>query len=237
MQKRRARRGKECNPLKMRGRELKWACPLCFKENRMDEFTMIVEGVMFRDKIMAQKACHEAESIQYVRSKLDMENPRMVLEMYHKLLKENVFETVVGLMYLKELQSYLLMSPELAGEELQAIELPASFAAETVQEETIEWYAQHLEELKQRERTTGFQKRRAEEREKKSRKQLRFSLMCCLFLFLVAAGMGVITLTGSHPNIINYENKIINKYEAWEADLESREQSLKEQQKESGGAP
>lgn len=69
----------------------------------MNEFEMIVEGVLFTDKIMAQKACHEAESIQYVRGKLDMDNPRMVLEMYRRLLSEHVFETVVGLMYLKEL--------------------------------------------------------------------------------------------------------------------------------------
>lgn len=141
------------------------------------------------------------------------------------------------MMALKELQNYLLMSPELVGEELEAIELPASFTRKEVQEETIEWYAQHLEELKQRERTTGFQKRRAEERAEKSRKHLHFSLMCCLFLFLVAAGMGVITMTSSHPNIINYENQIINKYEAWEADLEQREARLKEQQEELGNNP
>lgn len=197
----------------------------------MDGFEMIVEGVLFTDKIMAQKACREAENIQYVRSKLDMENPRMVLEMYHRLLSEHVFETVVGLMYLKELQCYLLMSPELAGEELQAIELPSSFVGEALQEETIEWYAQNLEEIKQRERTANYLKRRAEEKAEQSRKRLRFSLMCCLFLILVAAGMGVINMTGSNPNIINYENKIIEKYETWEMDLQKREQELKEQQK------
>ena len=203
----------------------------------MNEFEMIVEGVLFTDKSMAQKACHEAESIQYVRGKLDMDNPRMVLEMYRRLLSEHVFETVVGLMYLKELQNYLLMSPELAGEELEAIELPAFCAGEAMQEETIEWYAKNLEEIKQRERMASYRKRRAEEKTQQSQKRLRFSLMLCLFLFLVAAGMGVISMTGSHPNIINYENKIINKYETWEMDLEKREEELKKQQKELGITP
>jgi len=201
----------------------------------MDGFHMIVDGVLFTDRIMAQRACQEAENIQYVRSKLDMKNPKMVLEMYHRLLAEHVFQTVVGLMYLKELQNYLLTSQELVGEELEPIELPESLKGQALQEETIEWYAQHLEETKQRERVAGFMKRRAEEKAQQSQKHLRLSLMLSLFLFLVAAGMGVISMTSSHPNIINYENKLINKYETWETDLENREQSLKEQQKELGG--
>ena len=51
--------------------------------------------------------------------------------------------------------------------------------------------------------------------------------MLSLFLFIVAAGMAVVTLTSEHPNIVNYENKIIEKYEAWETDLENREQIRK----------
>lgn len=95
----------------------------------------------------------------------------------------------------------------------------------------------NLEEIKQRERMASYRKRRAEEKTQQSQKRLRFSLMLCLFLFLVAAGMGVISMTGSHPNIINYENKIINKYETWEMDLEKREEELKKQQKELGITP
>ena len=39
-------------------------------------------------------------------------------------------------------------------------------------------------------------------------------------------------MTDSHPNIINYENKLIEKYQNWEADLESREQALKDREAE-----
>ena len=42
--------------------------------------------------------------------------------------------------------------------------------------------------------------------------------------------MVVITMMDNHPNILNYENKLIQKYETWEKDLEQREQNLKEQQ-------
>lgn len=196
----------------------------------MDGFKMIVDGFVFTDRAMAQKACQEVDGIKYVQSKLDMDNPRMALKMYQKLLAEQVFETPVGLSYLKGLQNYLASSPELAQEKLVPIRFPASWQG--MQEDTIEWYAQNLEEVKQKERAANFVKRRAEEKTEQVKKRLWISLMLSLFLFIVAAGMAVVTLTSEHPNIVNYENKIIEKYETWETDLENREQVLKEREKE-----
>lgn len=55
---------------------------------------------------------------------------------------------------------------------------------------------------------------------------MRFSIAGNLFLVLVVVGMVVITLMDDHPNIINYENKIIDKYTKWEQELEERERNL-----------
>lgn len=284
----------------------------------MDNFKMVVEGFLFTDERMAQAACQEVEGIKYVRERLDMENPHMVLEMYHKLLAEQVFETPVGMMYLKELQDYLLVEPELAEEEIEPIEVfermqsffeqtqmaesgdnqghqseqaseeliqsqqnweqqkesstvqqsegqkkesvqaqqSANQIKESVQaqqsadaanklfqekqlqepktppmeEGTLDWYVEKLEESKRKERDLDFRRRRAEERTKQSRKHLYFSLLGSLFLFLVAAGMVAITFMDQNPNILNYENRIIEKYEMWEAELENREQLLKDKE-------
>lgn len=272
----------------------------------MNDFNMIVEGFLFTDERMAQAACQEVEGIKYVRERLDMENPRMVLEMYHKLLAEQVFETPVGMMYLKELQDYLLMTPEVAEEEIEPIEVfermqpffeqpqtaergmnQGQQSGETkeelfqtkqsegqkkeptqaqrnesqkrevhqeqqsegninepiqekqlqepgtaaMEEGTLDWYVEKLEESKRKERDLDFRRRRAEERTKQSRKHLRFSLLGSLFLFLVAVGMVAVTFMDQNPNIINYENRIIQKYEAWETDLENREQLLKDKER------
>ena len=56
--------------------------------------------------------------------------------------------------------------------------------------------------------------------------------LCPLFLLLVAAGMVAIALLDSTPNIINYENKIQDKYAQWEMDLEEREAKVKEKERE-----
>ncbi len=213
---------------------------------------MIVDGFLFTEEQMAHAACQEADGIKYVRERLDMDNPRMVLEMYHKLLSKQVFETPVGLAYLKEIQNYLTMQPELEGEKIEPIKIvEKSFSPQQMQSnevvpvqegaeaedglhnqesQNLDWYVQKLEEAKQKERLLNHKRSRAEEKMKQSHKYLRYSLLGSLFLFIVATGMVVITMTNKNPNIINYENKIIEKYEAWETELENREQTLKEKQ-------
>lgn len=235
----------------------------------MDGIKMVVDGFAFTDEKAAQKACQEEDGIRYVKDRLDMGNPRMVLEMYHKLLSEQVFETPVGLLYLKNLQDYLLAAPELAKESIEAIpvfegQMPQTFAQDEMihtadtqkipmpvmasqgsaqadvkpmtpqaaarQQETLEWYAQKLEESRQQERLAQYRRRRAEERTKESGKRLRLSLLISLFFALVAVGVGLVTLTDNHPNILNYENKIIEKYQDWENDLQNREEAIKERE-------
>lgn len=227
----------------------------------MDKQKFIVEGFVFTEEAAAQKAYQEAESIQYVKNRIDMENPRMVLEMYHKLIAEHVFETPVGIMYLKELRDYLSMLPEMKGEKLEPIEtagmikglLPsakteaakeayfqgdkASEIEPSESEEGIDWYVEKLEQSKQKERAMDMRRSRAEKRLKESRKYLRFSMAGNLFLLIVAVGMLVITMMDEHPNIINYENKIIDKYAEWEQELTEREQTVKEQEQKLGLTP
>ena len=60
------------------------------------------------------------------------------------------------------------------------------------------------------------------------------SVASILFFLIFSIGMIVITLTSDNPNIINYENKLVDKYEEWEQDLQEREQAVKEQEKKLG---
>ena len=88
----------------------------------MKKNIIVVNGFAFTDRQTAQKAMKEAESIQYVKEKLDMKNPRMVLEMYRKFVRERVFATPVVMMYLKQLQDYLSNIPEMKAEGLEPIQ-------------------------------------------------------------------------------------------------------------------
>ncbi len=223
----------------------------------------VVNGFAFTDRQTAQKALKEAESIQYVKEKLDMENPRMVLEMYRKLVKEKVFETPVGMIYLKQLQDYLFKIPEIKGEGLEPIQAGSiqnsqedarAFSAEkntalskkrNIQqqknmpgtsdtEEMAEWYEEQLDQEKQKRRAAELKQRQTEGRLKNKKEFFRFSIILNVFLVLVVVGMLVITLMDNTPNIIDYENKIVDKYVEWERELEQREENIKKWEQELG---
>ncbi len=225
----------------------------------MEENKVIVEGFTFTDPELARKAMREAESIQYVKGKLDMDNPRMVQEMYRKLTAEKVFETPVGLTYLKQLRDYLSSVPEFKrkGQEsgsaqrrkqaqkaapVQKENFPsapgqggaAGEAPLSGAEDLAEWYEESLEQEKQKRRAAELKQRRAEGKLKSSRGRLYFSIAGNVFLLLVVIGMIVITLLDDSPNIINYENKILNQYAEWEEELKEREQIIKEKEQQLG---
>ena len=49
--------------------------------------------------------------------------------------------------------------------------------------------------------------------------------------------MMVLMYFSDNATIINYENKIIDRYEHWEQELKEREQAVKEKEKELGIQP
>jgi hypothetical protein len=44
-------------------------------------------------------------------------------------------------------------------------------------------------------------------------------------------GMFFIAMSSSSPTVLNYENALIDKYSAWEQDLNEREQAVKEKER------
>ena len=51
--------------------------------------------------------------------------------------------------------------------------------------------------------------------------------LCVILMFII---MG----TSGTPTILNYENKLIDKYETWEQELEQRETAVKERERQLG---
>ena len=172
-----------------------------------------------------------------------MKSPRMALEVYRKLTQEEVFETPVGIAFLKELRDYLLAQPEIQEElaPVQTQKMGAVLAGRQAGEmEMASLYDDKLRQAKERVRSMEQKKKQAEQNLNKKKNTLRFSLFFNLFLILVVVGMVSITLVDDNPNILNYEEKILDKYSAWETELDEREQDLKKREqslKEPGQNP
>jgi hypothetical protein len=55
-------------------------------------------------------------------------------------------------------------------------------------------------------------------------------LILCATLLLCVVGMFYVNSTINSPTILNYEEKILDKYSAWEQELTAREAAVKEKE-------
>lgn len=183
-------------------------------------------GFVFRTKKEAELAQREIEGTKYLRQKLDMENPNAVFSIYQNLIEQDLFETPVGYCFLKELRDYLLMIPAISNEEVLAIPIRYPQTEEEEKEQKKE------EQRKERKREKEKAKDRKEQKKegKNYKGRCRFFMLTSLILLISVVSMMLLAATSDNVNILNYENKLIDKYSSWEQELEEREQAVKEQE-------
>lgn len=183
-----------------------------------------VDGYIFESREEAKQAKKEADGIAYIREQTRLDNPEVVRKLYNKLLDQGIFETEVGFGFLRELQQYLRAVPYMEDKDIRPIPVPGKDDAEA-----------ERERLKARERT---RKRRAQEEKrspegKNCRARLQVSLFINILCVAIIAGMFIITyVSGRSTTILNYKNRIIDEYEAWEQELKIREEELDEREAE-----
>lgn len=192
--------------------------------------TYEVGGFVFRTKKEAELAQREIEGTKYLRQKLDMENPNAVFSIYQNLIEQDLFETPVGYCFLKELRDYLLMIPAISNEEVLAIPIryPQTEEEEKKQKKEQKKEEQRKERQKEKEKAKNKKEQKKEGKNYKGRCQ--FFMVTSLILLISVVSMMLLAATSDNVNILNYENKLIDKYSSWEQELEEREQAVKEQE-------
>ncbi len=178
-----------------------------------------VDGFLFEDEETAQVARREAEGIRYIKQRTALDNPEVVLKLYNKLLEQELFVTPVGVRFLTELQSILLDSVSVAGDEI--LPIPVKSPEGTQKPEA----ASPVEKVVQK----------PVEAEKKADKKVggdyRKKFLVATF-FAIVFGASVIgifvinAISGNNINIINYREQILNEYSSWEAELKKEEERL-----------
>lgn len=185
---------------------------------------VVIDGFSFASPVEAEVAAKEAEGVKFIKEKADMNNPDMVLNIYNKMIQQNLFETAVGYAYMKELQEYLQSIPFIKSEEIRPI---------PIQHPTLE------ESLRKRSRRSEDKTKENAKKEQqvvnvnyKTRYRLT-SALCIVFAICIIA-MFVITATTNNTTILNYEQEIIDRYEAWEIELTEREEAVQAKEIELG---
>ncbi len=169
------------------------------------EYFAIVDGYVFRSSEEAKQARKEVEGIRFVKEQMDMGNPKAVLQVYNRMLQDDLFQTEVGYSFLRELQSYLMKCPEIETDAIRALEMKKQVVKKNYVAPDI------VARMKHRLITTY--------------------IIIGIFALLVVS-MIIIMQQSDNATILNYENKVIDRYEHWQKDLEEREKELKEKEKE-----
>ena len=187
-------------------------------------------GFVFRTKKEAELAQREIEGTKYLRQKLDMENPNAVFSIYQNLIEQDLFETPVCYCFLKELRDYLLMIPAISNEEVLAIHNRYPQTEEEEKKQKKEQKKEEQRKERQREKEKAKNKKEQKKEGKNYKGRCQFFMVTSLILLISVVSMMLLAATSDNVNILNYENKLIDKYSSWEQELEEREQAVKEQE-------
>ena len=187
----------------------------------------IVAGFVFENEAEAELAAKEAGGVKYIKAKAEMDNPEMVLRIYNKIIRQGLFETAVGLAYLKDLQDYLISIPSVAKDEV----LPIPISHKTLEKEIWKKSRQKPKpESGKKEVSVRKVKKTPDRRELSYRTKFRFVLLLAVIMAFSMGGMFFITASSNNLNILNYENEIINRYASWEKELTEREAVIRKQE-------
>lgn len=204
----------------------------------MSKIENIIDGFSFASASEALQAAKETEGIRYIQQKTELDDPGMVLQIYNKMVSQELFETAVGYTYLKRLQDYLLEIPEIRDKDI----LPIPVHHPAFQKEIYEEDQQKTEPAEETDDKKEESVEKVTERTRKDSKithidyKKRYQVMTVISSVLAVCiiAMFIIAGTSGSTNILNYENKLIDKYEAWEQELEQREAALTEREQQLG---
>ncbi len=180
---------------------------------------LVVGGYRFNSQADADKARDEQKKIAYIEAHMNMDNPESVFSIYEKMLSNKIFMTPVGLDYVKEIRDYLVSREEINNEDIKPLELNRMYA--------LNRESAGEEEMPRRKVIPAKKKNPFEER-------FFISLVINILLVIAVGAMFVIATSSKNPNIINYENALVNKYAAWEEDLKDREAKVREAERKNG---
>ena len=188
-----------------------------------------VGGFSFENKDEAEQAKKEIEGIRYIKTKTNMSDPEVILQVYNKMIGQKLFETAVGYSYLKDLQEYLTTIPFIKNEDILPIPVTHPRLEESLKKQK--------REIAQKERVRAVRARQREKRkalETESSGKLKISLCVNAILVVCVVAMFAMALTSDSPTIMNYQSKLLNRYASWEQELTEREKAVSEKEQELG---
>lgn len=195
------------------------------------EQKVVIDGYEFQNPEDAKIANEELAKVNALHSKIDENNLAALKAVYIKAVEQNIFETQIGLTYLKNVRNYLISMGALKENEAP---IPVLYTKSILRDKSSH-NAAEIEALKERLKNDAEQKIQAEKaKADKAQKACRQRTILCAVLFCMVLLMFAISMTGNNPTILNYKSAILNQYAEWEQQLTERENKIREKEAELG---
>ncbi len=183
-----------------------------------------INGYDFQNEEDVDIAREELNKIQYISDKLK-DDPESILAVYNKMLDGKIFITPIGMEYLRQLQGYLLRSPQIDDSQVRDIPVLISYQDALHYKDLAEAYAAQSKQQESRKK-----KPEPETPSAKIKRRYKFSLITIVVLSVMIVAMFIIALNSNTPNIINYRTEIENEYADWAQQLAEKEDELRERE-------
>lgn len=182
-----------------------------------------IDGYAFRNGKDFERAKKEIETITYLSANTDLTDMKAVYQIYKRSVQKGSFQTIFGLNYLEDLRNRLLGSGAVTEDLLDPIPVGKIVTNVSRKQKTVE-------ERKYEELEAAYEKAR-------SGKIIKNFLIAVL---VVIVGVMLVTSYQSQYSVFTYftdykeqmRGEIVDEYESWEKELEEREASLAEREKE-----
>lgn len=221
---------------------------------------LTVKGFQFDNSADYAEAKREAEAIDYIASKMNLNDPQIALKVYYKFLERNNFHTVVGISFLKQLRDFCVESELVNDEQIKSINITdktqikgkidsygdesaletdnlISESQNQVDSEFNNYDQTASSEISEVERDLkkSIQNHLAREKKLKTvaehyRSKMRTCYLVIAALVVVVIALFAISIHRGNLPYNDLESEIQNKYAAWAEELTDWEASLKERE-------
>jgi hypothetical protein len=197
-----------------------------------------IGGYIFDDENKAKKAAKELKAVEYILGQIKDSDENAVLTVYKKLLNQRMFSTEIGMSFLSQLRQNLLDSEVFTPEDIPPVysleEPPKDVTPEEKTEDTTLSSEEEVSKVKKEKADKKVvAKVTSDSSEIKRLKAInKVLLILCIALLLCVLGMFYVSTTINSPTILDYEEKLIDKYSSWEQDLTEREEAIREKEQE-----
>ncbi|MBE5944662.1 MAG: hypothetical protein E7258_07055 [Lachnospiraceae bacterium] len=167
----------------------------------------IIDGFVFSTAEETEKAKQELESVKKLKRKINPDDIEGMVQVYNKLVNKDFFSTPVGLGFLHDMRSYL--EEHIEGDPL----LPISVKGAKIQ-------------YKKEESVTDAKLSKLKKEYEGLLSLKKKLVIAVVALVVMVVGMFFIIVTNDNLGYFNAEEKVLNKYSAWQERLQTWEEEL-----------